>query len=989
MASLSITSSASTVRTGETALITFQFSEALAEGSFTASDITVTGGTLSALTAGSVANSYTATFTPTDGVIQNAQISVAANAASDLAGNGSTAASRSISVATATAYAIANSSPAVALEGTSSSDLTTYSFEITRSGDTRAAGTVTWAVQDNTNTPAGKALAADFDGDTLPFGTVSFAANQSSQTIEVSVKQDATFEVDEAFTVALSQPTVNNGTPLLAIGASSIGAVIANDDAPPPRPVVNNPAFDLIGLTDLRNDPQYSAIDGKAPILIGQSTETYKNFTIAVLDSGVDGTHDRLKDNFKGYVDFVNSNNGGGGPASRTISNNPDDFVDNIGHGTHVAGTIGSSDPAIGVAPGVQLLGLRVGDQTMKLGDIEDALQWVLENRSEHNIVAVNMSLGFEQYYNQRPDGGNDPLYNRIRSLISNLEDAGITVISAAGNDYFSNHADDGFRENIAIPAIASSLAVGAVWKDGSVRNVQWGGGSVDLTTGADRITSFSQRLSSYDGMLFAPGAFIPSTVPGNAVENKGGTSMSSPIVAGAVALLQDAALTFGQRLLTPREVSSILERTAQTIFDGDDENTNVTASFKDYRRMDLYSAVKQVEAMFQAPEYGGSNTLYYFTYNYGNGDSYSGYGYAANANSIYATGINPANPTVANVTTDDEGTNVNGTGRYTITGTLLDAKGTPGQVFITSYNDDDTGAGLAGTVYGSGTTGLGSEVGDAFLANGEAFDSSFSPSQEADLVENAYLDIQKYNFIYRYSDKLAYSVDENTLAAALLAGDGNTFKIVGGADADLFQISDNGLLSFKGAPNFEAPTDADQNNAYRVNVQASETAFVDGSQQTVGVLRELTLTVADLMVPASELAGLSPEAPLAEVIGRLTEGSNGKGSLGAAWVQAAHNPAELAGLITDGDLRRTLQRHAPERWAALRAGAMATANPITVAPATLAVAALELMERNPRQAISVLPVVDPAQPRQLLGLLRLHDLVQAGFTTSTAAERP
>jgi len=152
---------------------------------------------------------------------------------------------------------------------------------------------------------------------------------------------------------------------------------------------------------------------------------------------------------------------------------------------------------------------------------------------------------------------------------------------------------------------------------------------------------------------------------------------------------------------------------------------------------------------------------------------------------------------------------------------------------------------------------------------------------------------------------------------------------------------------------------------------------------------RQLTLTVADLMVPASDLEGLSPEAPLAEVIGRLTEGSNGKGSLGAAWVQAAHNPAELAGLITDGDLRRTLQRHAPERWAALRAGAMATANPITVAPDTLAVTALELMERNPRQAISVLPVVDPAQPRQLLGLLRLHDLVQAGFTTSPAAERP
>ncbi|MEX0589002.1 MAG: KpsF/GutQ family sugar-phosphate isomerase [Cyanobium sp.] len=153
---------------------------------------------------------------------------------------------------------------------------------------------------------------------------------------------------------------------------------------------------------------------------------------------------------------------------------------------------------------------------------------------------------------------------------------------------------------------------------------------------------------------------------------------------------------------------------------------------------------------------------------------------------------------------------------------------------------------------------------------------------------------------------------------------------------------------------------------------------------------RQLTLTVADLMVPATNLEGLSPEAPLAEVIGRLTEGSNGKGSLGAAWVCAANNPSELAGLITDGDLRRTLQRHAPDTWATIRAGAMATANPITVAPEALAIAALELMELNPRKAISVLPVVDPAEPCRLLGLLRLHDLVQAGFTTTSSnAERP
>ena len=153
---------------------------------------------------------------------------------------------------------------------------------------------------------------------------------------------------------------------------------------------------------------------------------------------------------------------------------------------------------------------------------------------------------------------------------------------------------------------------------------------------------------------------------------------------------------------------------------------------------------------------------------------------------------------------------------------------------------------------------------------------------------------------------------------------------------------------------------------------------------------RQLTLTVADLMVPATDLEGLEPGATLAEVIGQLTRGSNGKGSLGAAWVQANDDPRLMAGLITDGDLRRNLQKHPPEAWADLRAGAMATADPIIVPPQTLAVTALELMEKNPKKAISVLPVVDPNQPRLLLGLLRLHDLVQAGFSSSSLdTERP
>ena len=146
---------------------------------------------------------------------------------------------------------------------------------------------------------------------------------------------------------------------------------------------------------------------------------------------------------------------------------------------------------------------------------------------------------------------------------------------------------------------------------------------------------------------------------------------------------------------------------------------------------------------------------------------------------------------------------------------------------------------------------------------------------------------------------------------------------------------------------------------------------------------RQLTLTVAELMVPASELEPLAPEAPLSAVIGQLTRPTNGKGSLGAAWVQGAGGGNGGDGLITDGDLRRTLQRHPPEAWASVEASAMATTDPISVTPDTLAAEALRVMERNPAQALSVLPVIEGGE---LVGLLRLHDLVQAGFTSNQAA---
>jgi len=136
---------------------------------------------------------------------------------------------------------------------------------------------------------------------------------------------------------------------------------------------------------------------------------------------------------------------------------------------------------------------------------------------------------------------------------------------------------------------------------------------------------------------------------------------------------------------------------------------------------------------------------------------------------------------------------------------------------------------------------------------------------------------------------------------------------------------------------------------------------------------KQLTMTVADLMVPAERLQPIAPSTPLPEVISMLTQGA-----VGSSWVESPQAPGQLMGLITDGDLRRALRDHGPERWPDLSASDLMTPDPITVSAGLLAVEALQKMENNRRKPISVLPVVD--ENDRLKGLLRLHDLVQAGL---------
>lgn len=131
---------------------------------------------------------------------------------------------------------------------------------------------------------------------------------------------------------------------------------------------------------------------------------------------------------------------------------------------------------------------------------------------------------------------------------------------------------------------------------------------------------------------------------------------------------------------------------------------------------------------------------------------------------------------------------------------------------------------------------------------------------------------------------------------------------------------------------------------------------------------RALLLCVRDVMHAGEEVAWAAPGDALRDVIIAMT-----RRPLGAACVRDPEG--RLAGLITDGDVRRALEKHDDIRT--LRAEDVMTPRPVTVTPEALLRDAVRLMENRPSQ-ISVLPVVDANG--LILGLVRIHDVYRAGL---------
>ncbi len=230
---------------------------------------------------------------------------------------------------------------------------------------------------------------------------------------------------------------------------------------------------------------------------------TGEGVKVAVLDTGFDPAHPDLSGVVTGSANFV------GGTDAR----------DTIGHGTHVASTIAGSGAASGgryrgVAPGAKLLAGKVCDDD---GCPQDAILAGIQWAADHGAKVVNLSLG------GYPSDGTDPLSQAVNAF---TEKTGMLFVIAAGND--------GREQAVSSPPSAdAALAVAALSKK-------------------DELAAFSSRGPRVGDLavkpdISAPGVGIvaaraagtyPETSVDTAYARLDGTSMATPHVAGAAAIL-------------------------------------------------------------------------------------------------------------------------------------------------------------------------------------------------------------------------------------------------------------------------------------------------------------------------------------------------------------------------------------------------------------------------------------------------------------------
>jgi thermitase len=319
---------------------------------------------------------------------------------------------------------------------------------------------------------------------------------------QYSAMSDAVIYAEPNFQIKLDDPA-NTSAPLDLSSRD-------NDPAGPNDPMFNEQwALNNLGQNGGKQNADISALKA------WQKTTGSNKVVVAVLDSGVDYTHQDLvsniwfrPDNIPQYTDSelgtFNDEHG------FNLTDNVSDPMDDNGHGTHCAGIIGAegnNDEGIaGINWNVQIMPLkflgRGGFGTTK--DAIEAINYAIDRKQKGvNIRVISASWGSTQY--------SKALEDTIRAA----GEAGILFVAAAGNDGTSNDKRPHYPSNYDLPNVISVAA----------------------TDKNDQLASFS-NFGVKTVHIAAPGKEILSTWLGDQYREASGTSMATPYVSGVAGLI-------------------------------------------------------------------------------------------------------------------------------------------------------------------------------------------------------------------------------------------------------------------------------------------------------------------------------------------------------------------------------------------------------------------------------------------------------------------
>jgi subtilisin family serine protease len=281
---------------------------------------------------------------------------------------------------------------------------------------------------------------------------------------------------------------------------------------------------------------------------------------VAIIDSGLETTHDDLEGDLIDEACFCGSNCCPNGMSQQFGPGAAEDGDTFYGHGTHVSGII-TSDGTIaprGIAPEADIIVVRAVPGTFD--DAAAAVEWLDANHPE--VDAINMSFG-STFFTFGDDcdlaPGADPSILLMADAIHAIRDNGVLSVVAAGN-----HGDKAGMSNPA--CISDVLAVGATDKQDDVRDFSNSTPGLDiLATGAGFEAPPPFTDCATDGT-----ECILSSGLGNGVNWLEGTSMAAPHVTAAISLLKQADSD-----LTPDQITECLLDSPTMITDAWSGNTD------------------------------------------------------------------------------------------------------------------------------------------------------------------------------------------------------------------------------------------------------------------------------------------------------------------------------------------------------------------------------------------------------------------------------